>query len=164
MKIRDYNGEGDWSRDAILQRYADYCAQLGVPERDLSPMESDNGITKWVYPVMDEVIKAIELGDVAAKRIGIEFIEQDQSFMFGRILKSNTARALRRAELNEDEKARIRRRVVQMLLDGNMCREYKEYAKLLKHIGLAEYRGEIETHAGTINPYVAKYVTYLLGT
>lgn len=164
IEIINYNGEGDWSLSAILDRYARYCELLGVEELNLYPLEHVEGIRKWIYPVMDRVIKGIELGDAACKQIGIEFIEQDQGFTMGRRLKSNAARALRRADLNEEDKARIRKRVVQMLLDGNVPREYKEYAKLLKRIGLAEYREEIETRADPTNPYVMKYVRYLLDT
>lgn len=164
LEIINYNGKDKRSLSNVLRRYAEYCAQLGTSQLQLYPHEHIEGNRKWIYPVMDEVIKAIEFGDPAAKLIGIEFIEQDQGFVFGRTLKSNTARALRRADLTEEEKARIRRRVVQMLLHGNMCREYREYAKLLKHIGLAEHKAEIEKLADTSNPYAAKYVRYLLGT
>ena len=163
LEIINYNGEGEWSLSGILERHARYCKQLGIEQLNLYPMEHVEGIRKWIYPVMDQVIKGIELGDAACKMIGIEFIEQDQGFTFGRTLKSNTARALRHADLNEEDKARIRKRVVQMLLDGNICREYKEYAKLLRKIGLAEYHEEIETRADPTNSYVMKYVGYLLG-
>ena len=35
----------------------------------------------------------------ACRRIGIEFIEEDRKFTFGKILKSNVARALQRSAL-----------------------------------------------------------------
>lgn len=40
---------------------------------------------------MHEVIEAIGAGDLACIRIGIEFMEEDVKFPFGKILKSNTA-------------------------------------------------------------------------
>ena len=164
IEIINYNGEGEWSLSAVLERYRRYCNELSIEQQDLYPVESIRGVKKWIYPVMDKVIKGIEQGDKACKLIGIEFIEQDQKFPFGRILKSNTARALRRAELSEEDKARIRRRIVHMLLVGMVPHEYKEYAKLLKGIGLGKHRTEIEALPDKANPYVMRYVRYLLGT
>ena len=100
MELIDYNGEGRWSREAILDRYARYAAEMGIVPRDLSPMEHTEGDRHWVYSVMEEVIDGIEAGDPACVRLGIEFIEEDAKFVFGKILKSNAARALRRASLS----------------------------------------------------------------
>src|SRR3954469_22244400 len=120
MELRDYNGEGEWSKDEIIRRYLQYYRELNVSNPiDLSPVEHVKGNVKWIYPVMDKVIVGIERGDAACRRIGIEFIEEDQKFVFGKILKSNTARALRRSELTTEEKERIRRRLVAMLIEGN---------------------------------------------
>lgn len=92
--------------------------------------------------------------------IGIDFIEQDATFPFGKILKSNTARALRRASLKEKQQDRSRRRVLHMLVNGQVPHEYREYAKLLRKIGLGDLRSELD-RANVRNPYVAKYVKYL---
>ncbi len=98
VKIRNYNGEGKWSTDDIIRRYSQYCRELKVQSPiDLSPTETVEGEMKWIYPVMYKVIAGIEQGDAACRRIGAEFIEEDRKFTFGKILKSNTARALRRS-------------------------------------------------------------------
>ena len=100
MEIIDYNGEGKWLKDEILRRYSQYCKEQKVSEPlDLRPRELVSGEKKWIYPVMERVIEGIEKGDAACKRLGIEFIEEDGKFPFGKILKSNTARALRRVAL-----------------------------------------------------------------
>jgi hypothetical protein len=135
MNVTDYNGTGDWGRDALLARYARYAATLGIVRRDLTPREHVEGDRRWVYPVMDKVIAGIEAGDAACARIGVEFIEQDRPFPFGKILKSNTAWALRRAALSDDLQHRIRRRVFGMLRAGLIPREFREYAKLVRTIG-----------------------------
>src|SRR5689334_1071826 len=135
MEIIDYNGEGHWSREAIIARYAQFAAQAGISPRDLSPAEHTQGERHWIYPVMDNVIEGIEAGDLACIRLGIEFIEQDGKFPFGRILKSNTARALRRASLSQEQRQRIRRRVLGMLRAGKVPHEFREYAKLVRKIG-----------------------------
>src|SRR5688572_27861189 len=135
MDVIDFNGEGRWSREAILERYGRYAQEMGIGARDLWPREHCERGRRWVYPVMHEVIAGIEAGDGACVRIGIEFIEEDGKFAFGKILKSNTARALRRAALLEGQKRQIRRRVFGMLEVGNVPHEYREYAKLVRKIG-----------------------------
>ena len=109
-EIIDYNGVGRWSRDEMLRRYAAYAEEMKVQPRDISPHESCEKGRKWIYPVMRRVIEGIAAGDPACIRLGIEFIEEDAKFTFGKILKAATARALRRASLSEDQKKRIRRR------------------------------------------------------
>lgn len=162
MEIRDYNGEGRWSKDNIIGRYLRYCSELKVADPlDLTPPQYTEGEVTWVYPVMESVIQGIEKGDNACKRIGIEFIEEDSKFAFGKILKSNTARALRRSPLTTEERARIARRLVEMLIAGNVPHEYKQYAKLLKKIGVEDYWPEIEERINRSNGYVMKYYEYL---
>jgi len=162
MEVRDYNGEGKWSKDEIIRRYSQYSRELDVPDPiDLSPVEHVEGNVKWIYPVMDKVIAGIEQGDPACRRIGVEFIEEDGKFTFGKILKSNAARALRRSELTAEEQEKIRRRLVAMLIEGNVPHEYKQYAKLLKKIGVGDYWDEIEVRVNRSNKYVMKYYDYL---
>jgi hypothetical protein len=164
MEVRNYNGIGKWSVDAITNRYRQYCRELKIlSPRDLSPNESIQGNVKWIYPVMEEVITGIELGDAACRRIGIEFVEEDMKFPFGKILKSNTAKALRRCELTQEDQERIRRRVVGMLLAENVPHEFKQYAKLLKKIGVGSSWQEIENQINRSNKYVMRYYHYLKG-
>jgi hypothetical protein len=95
--------------------------------------------------------------DAACIRIGIEFIEEDAKFPFGKILKSNTARALRRAELTEGQKQRIRRRVFGLLRDGHIPHEFREYAKLVRKIGY--HTSEIPT-CDVKNQFVGRFRRY----
>ena len=162
MEVRDYNGEDIWSKNEISRKYLQYCQELDVQNPiDLSPVEYVQGEVKWIYPVMEKVIAGIEQGDVACRRIGIEFIEEDRKFPFGRVLKSNTARALRRRDPTSEEQERIRSRLVAMLLAGNVPHEYKQYAKLLKRIGVGHYWNEIESRINRANDYVMRYYKYL---
>lgn len=112
MEIIDFNGTGRWSLHAIQERYAAYARKLKVMSPlDLMPTECEEHGRRWIYPVMVQVIEGIEKDDQACIVIGIEFIEVDERFSFGRGIKSNTARALRRAVLTSDQKERIRKRV-----------------------------------------------------
>jgi hypothetical protein len=109
MEVIDYNGTDFWSVDEVRARYTKYACRFQITEpRKLSPVVHSNGDKQWIYSVMDAVIEGIEHGDLACAELGIEFIEEDRLFAFGRILKSNTARALRRASLTDAQKERIR--------------------------------------------------------
>ena len=161
MQIRDYNGSGCWSRQGILAKYQGYAQRYRIEHsQDLTPRGAQEGTVKWVYPVMERVIDGIEAGDKACVDIGLDFIEEDQHFPFGKILKSNVARALRRAELSSGQQERIRHRIVGMLVAGNVPHEYKEYAKLLRKVGIGDRWREIEEGIDRTNPYVMKYYEY----
>lgn len=85
---------------------------------------------------MDRVVEGIAADDSACVQIGIEFIEEDARFPFGRTLKCQVARALRKyATLSEGQKSRIRRRAFAMLAAGNIPWEFADYAKLVRKIG-----------------------------
>ena len=161
MTVTDYNGTGFWSVERVLSRYAGYVKKYRIKApRDLTPLVHTESEKRWVYPVMDRVIEGIEAGDLACAEIGIEFIEEDQSFTFGQILKSNTARALRRTQLTEAQKERIRKRVVAMLIASYLPREYRQYAKLARKIGLGEWLDEIKSKMPSDNPWVNRYYEY----
>ncbi|HXH39271.1 MAG TPA: hypothetical protein VNN08_11635 [Thermoanaerobaculia bacterium] len=162
MRVIDYNGTGPWSRDGILTRYAEHARRFRIRAlRDLSPDELHRPETTWVYPVMVRVIEGIVAGDVACCEVGIEFIEQDASFPFGRILKSNTARALRRSEvLLPEQQERIRQRVASMLSSEYLPREFRQYAKLARKLGMAALLSARRDTLNLANPWVAHYLEY----
>lgn len=161
MTVINYNGTGFWSVDEVQRRYAQYARRFGITAlRDLDPVVHSEDDKSWVYPIMDRIIEGIESGDPACAELGVEFIEQDESFAFGMILKSNVARALRRASLTDEQKERIRERVVEMLAAGYLPREYRQYAKLARKIGLGRWLAEVEGRADMSNPWVARYYNY----
>jgi hypothetical protein len=157
MDVTDYNGVGRWSRTAIQQRYTQYAAESTSAIRDLSPLEYSERGRHWVYPVMQCVIDGIEAGDPACVRIGIEFIEDDGKFPFGKVLKANTARALRRAQLSDPQKQRVRRRVFSLLRAGHIPHEFREYAKLARKVGFTAAEVPVGTSP---NPHVERFRSY----
>lgn len=161
MKIIDYNGTGRWSLQAIQERYAAYARELNVPAPlGLTPDIHEECGVRRIYPVIEQVIEGIEQDDQACIEIGVEFIEEDELFPFGKILKSNTARALRRTALNATQNERIRTRAVQMLIAEHVPGEYREYAKLVRKIGLGDWWPFIEEYANRTNPHVMRYYNY----
>jgi hypothetical protein len=159
--LRDYNGVGIWSAEKIEKRYRQHADAIGVDPAPLAPIRHTEGDITWVYPLMEEIIKLIEAGDKAAIEIGIEFIQEDDYFVFGKILKSNTARALRRASLTQEQQSRIRERLVGMLLSGQVPHEWHEYKRLLRHIGLGSLWPALENGVDRENKHVMRYYQYL---
>jgi len=160
--LHDYNGVQRWSIAAVQGRYVQYCRQFNVDEPDIPrPREHTEGKGHWIYPIMESVIAGVEKGDKACIELGVEFIEEEEHFVFGRILKSNTARALRRAQLSPMQTDRLRERIVKMLLSVDVPHEYQQYAKLLRLIGLGNWWPFIEHGVKRDNPYVMRYYEYL---
>jgi hypothetical protein len=156
--LRDYNGIGDWSVEGVQARYREYAELLRVEEPCLPvPREHRNGLVQWIFPIMDEIIKGIERGDAACIAIGVDFVEQHDLFAFGKILKSNTARALRRSSLTEEQKSRLRTHIVTMLVSGIVPHEMREYSKLLRVIGVEDQWPRLEQGIPANNPYAMRF-------
>jgi len=146
---------------AVQARYSEYCREYVVtsPSPPI-PREHIEENKRWIYPVMEAVIEGIERGDKASIALGLDFIEEDAHFPFGKTLKSNTARALRRATLTTEQVLRVRKRVTNMLIAGQIPHEFREYAKLLRHVGLADFWLLIQRDAKVDNPFVQRFVQY----
>jgi hypothetical protein len=164
MEIIDYNGEDRWSLQAVRDRYSMYANRFNViSPLDLIARHHQSGDRLWIYPVMDAVIDGIEAGDIACAELGVEFIEEDQTFPFGRILKSNVARALRRTQLNEEQKERIRKRVIGIWLGRSRYpREFRQYRNLLRKIGLGSWWPYVEEHLDRGNQQKLELYEYFL--
>ena len=159
--IRNFNGEGRWTVAAVQARYSVYCREYGVESPiPPKPREHAEGKERWTYPVMEAVMGGIERGDKASIALGLDFIEEDAHFPFGKRLKSNTARALRRAPLTAEQVLRVRKRVTNLLVAGQIQHEFREYARLLRHVGLAECWPLIERDAKLDSPFVRRFVEY----
>lgn len=161
MSVQNYNGDGEWSVESVVRRYETYCRQFQVPEqRILSSKTHTEGEYRWIYPIMDAVIQGIREDDPACTELGIDFISESKGFPFGMTLKSQTARALRKATLTAGQVDRIRTRVATMLLEGYLPQEYRFYSRLLRRTGLGEYKAALLS----ISPRshrMRKYVHYI---
>jgi hypothetical protein len=157
MEVIDYNGDGRWTRDAVERRYLQYAHELHCDPRDVSAdIHAQNG-RQWIYPIMFKIIDGIGGGDAACVRIGIEFIHEDRTFPFGRIIKDRTARALRHADLTAQQQEQLLRRVFAMLRAAKVPREFKEYARLVRKIGFTP--ADIPDLANA-KPYVSRWIQY----
>ncbi len=108
------------------------------------------------------IARAINRGDRNSIDFGIDFIEQDRGFPFGALLKCDIAKALRRCpSLTEAQIQRIRERVVGMLETGTVPREYREYSKLLRKVGIGPNWSRIEA-ATPRNRFAQRAKAYFL--
>jgi hypothetical protein len=162
MQTMDYNGTGRWSLEAIRQRYHEYARRFHVAKPlDLAPREHSDGQKRWIYPVMGCVIDGIKSGDAACIELGVEFIECDEKFPFGKILKSRAARELRKADVTSHHMQRIRKRVIDMLIAGHVPREFADYARLLRKVGVGPDWANVKKQLDRSNSYVMKFFEYL---
>ena len=160
--LKDYNGTAEWSIEGVQTRYCEYAELLRVDKPCVPvPREHENGAVRWIFPIMDEVIKGIERGDSACIALGVDFVEQNDLFPFGKILKSNTARALRRSSLSEEQKSRLRDHIVTMLVSGIVPHEMREYSKLLRVVGVADHWSRLEKEIPRNNPYAMRFYKIL---
>jgi hypothetical protein len=159
VTLIDYNGDGAWDVDAVIARYSVFASRFRLVPRDIRPPEDIEGGTVRRWPIMERVIRGIEAGDLACAEIGVEFIETDRSFPFGRILKPRTARALRRAKLASEQEDRIIRRVFEMLGRGYVPHEFYEYSRLARRIG---FRRELIPPIDETHYFARKYRDYFL--
>ena len=162
-KIRDYNGQGRWSRESILRRFESYSKTFGTTVDKLESRSHEEGLGKRIYPLIEAVIDGIEKQDPACIELGIELIEDNDPMPFGKILKSNAARGLRRSadKLTEDQRRRIRKRVGDMLITQYMPREFVQYVKLARTINFKEEISRVKSEADLDNRWVAHYLERL---
>ncbi len=157
---RDSNGEGKWSAASIAERYRVYCGVLKEAHEELVVEFVREGEVTWVYPLMFTVIRLANLGDRAAIALALELIEENQHFPYGSILKTHAARALRRADLTDEQIERIRSRIVEMMAKGMVPREFREYAKLLRRIGMGNWWQRLEESVPRDNRFVMRWNQY----
>jgi len=155
------DGQGRWTQQAVQQRYHRYCHAFSVTPRKLTSIPDYISERGWITHLMEALIEGMKQGDLASAEVGIELIEEDGGFAFGRILKSNTARALLRCDLTEAQRERIRKRVIGMLRRGFMPGEFRDYARLLRRIGLGPQGKESLREVDLTSPWSAWYVRYL---
>ena len=87
METRDYNGPGEWDLESVQRRYLRHAKNLGMKGvSELAPREHAEGSVRWVYPVMESVIRGIERGDAACIELGVEFVESSHQQPYGRLV------------------------------------------------------------------------------
>jgi hypothetical protein len=160
--LNNLDNTGKWTLQSIRDRYWQYAKEMGLEPgagSDLYPGDylAERG---WICTLVMVLISRMEQGDLAAAEIGIELIEEDGGFFNGRILKKKAARALKKCRLSDEQKDRIRRRVLEMLESDFRPREFSAYASLFRFIGVGRYENRVAL-LDKSNPWIAWYVDSL---
>ena len=160
----NYNHHGKWSVDAVKQRYANLRILLGGAEGfELEPRRYTNkgGIT-WIYNIMDAVVCGVRLGDKACVQLSIDYIDGNLMDSTTGYIRERMARALRRAQLTEHQKKQLATIFLKQLEQQSLRKEFKEYCRLFKTIGVEPYRARIEKCANSEKQYIQRAVQRLL--
>lgn len=153
-----------WSQFEIERRYARYAKERAAANRrDLSPLEPEKEGSHWIYTPVHRIVEGIEAGDPMCRELGVEFIEESGTDTpFGPVLRSHVARALRRGDLPDALKSRLRARILELLASGSPGLEFKQYAKLLNSIGVTRAQlAEVESRIDPSDEHAMHYLKYL---
>ena len=144
--IINYNPEGKWSTESVKKRYWEQSVSLGgVSGFEPTPKTytNFNGCT-WVYNVMESVIDGVQLGDFTCVQLCIDYINDDVKAPTTGYTKERMARALRHASLSDKQKKELSEIFIKQLESGKIYKEYREYIRLFKIIGVTPYKEKIQ--------------------
>ena len=163
MKI-DYNPEGKWSVESVKTRYRELSLSLGgVAGFQPEPRKHTNQRgASWTYNIMESVVDGIRLGDMACIQLSIEYIHDGEMGSTTGYIRERMARALRNASLTKNQKAELAKIFLGMLESDKIYKEFKEYTRLFKRIGVAHYAEEIERFKKSNKQYIRRAAERLL--
>jgi hypothetical protein len=116
----------------------------------------------WIYNIMDAVTDGVQLGDGACIQLSIDYIEDNVMGSTTGYIRERMARALRRVELKEYQKRQLAKIFLEQLRHQCLHKEFKEYSRLFKRIGVEPYRKEIEKYASAQKQYIRRAAQRLL--
>lgn len=129
------------------------------------PTTEHNHPTVWVGDVFDVLKSAVASGDTRAISLACELIEKDPKLPFGKLVKSNLARALRKQnnKLTESERHQVLGATGRLLNMEYAPRELEDYCKLVKKFPQTEIANLLQTITPQ-NPKSERLMTYLSET
>ncbi|MFZ0789149.1 MAG: hypothetical protein WAM94_05950 [Chromatiaceae bacterium] len=160
----NYNHHGKWSVEAVKQRYASLRIMLGGAEGfapEPRTYTNKGGIT-WIYNIMDAVVDGVRLSDKACVELAIDYIDDNLMDSTTGYIRERMARALRHAQLTEHQKKQLASTFLKQLEQPSLHKEFKEYSRLFKTIGIEPYRARIEKCAKSEKHYIRRAVQRLL--
>ena len=151
---------------AVVRRHSDLRTRLGgVRGFELVPRTYTNsGGMTWVYNIMESVVDGVRLGDQACIEISVEYIEDQVMGSCTGYIRERMARTLRHAQLSSSQRDRLARVFLFQLASGCLYKEFKEYIRLFKVIGVDEYRASIERFSTSPKAYIRRAAGRLLGS
>ena len=119
----------------------DLLTLLGVRLTSYYPHPDIDHPGIWVSSLFQNIRKAICLGDETAIAIACELIHCDPRLPFGKLIKSDLARALKKRseKLGSEERAQIMEVTIRLLTMSYAPRELEDYVKLIRKLPREEY-------------------------
>ncbi len=160
----NYNPEGKWSVESVQAKYWELCLSLGgVSGFEPQPRKHTNhNGTTWIYNVMDSVVDGVQLGDKACVQISIEYIQDNDMRSTTGYIRERMARALRNCELSNKQKSQLADTFIKQLESKRIYKEFREYCRLFKKIGVEPYKKEIEKYTNSNKQYIKRAALRLL--
>lgn len=84
---------------------------------------NSNGMT-WIYNIMESVADGVKNGEPACVELSVQYIEDNVMGSTTGYIRERMARRLRRANLNERQKARLSFVFMQQLRHEKLLKEY----------------------------------------
>ncbi|VAW71131.1 hypothetical protein MNBD_GAMMA10-1649 [hydrothermal vent metagenome] len=163
-KTINYNPEGKWSVKNVQKRYNDLAKRYKI-KNQVTPMPcthtNKDGFT-WVYNIMDSIAKNLEINDKAYTQLAIEYIADNVMGSTTGYIRETLARKLRRVDLSENQKLMLINIFLVQLKSGKILKEYKEYIRLFKLIGVKPYTVEIEACLNSKKNYIKRAAIRLM--
>lgn len=133
---------------------------LGSRLHDYLPADGHENRAVWVGQVFCILTTAVASGDAQAIALACDFIEKDPMLPFGKLVKSNLSRALKKrvGQVLGSERGQVMAATAKLLNLAYAPRELEDYCKLVKKFP----RAERLTAINGITPKNAKSA-YLLG-
>ncbi len=101
------------------------------------------------------------LSDLGCAELGIEFIQTNDSFDFGRPSNQTSRVPCDARLLSNSKRKEFGGRVIEMLDTGYLPREFRQYAKLARKLGLREFLPRIKQVAAVSSDvWVQRYCAY----
>jgi hypothetical protein len=145
---------------AVLE--ADILLLFGTRLRAYFPAVAHDNPAVWLSQTFDAVRKSIASGDKIAVSLACELIAKDPMLPFGKLIKSDLARALKKRTelLVASEQAQILAATLKLLNQEYAPRELEDYCKLAKKLAGSEYWAPLLL-AVPKNPKSKKLLAYL---
>lgn len=154
--VYDYNPPGKWSVALVQQRYAQLCDKFGTIEGfELQCRTYTNYQgASWIYNIMQSVVDGLQLGCKACIELSVQYIEDSPMSPHSGYIRERMARALRHVDLSDSQKLRLSEIFMLQLKSHGLKKEFREYIRLFKIIGIEPYRKAIEKHRHSSYQYI----------
>jgi hypothetical protein len=140
----------------------DMLQLLGLRLRTYFPQDGHENPAVWLSQTFDQVRRAIVVGDTEAVSLACDLIEKDPMLPFGKLIKSDLARALKKQVglLVASERAQVLGATIKLLNQEYAPRELEDYCKLAKKLPGPEFLAALSRVAPR-NPKAERLLAYL---